>query len=139
VSPTWSLPPAQSWHLTFWPASNSTETVHRQVEVYAGGLPHLRDQTLESLESGYDLVRSRGKQRDAAVVRLVDVWGVLTLLPGQQRDYTRAEFARDLYLLDSSSVATAKSGRVLRWHASSGTRGSGTLATVAQTGQQQLY
>jgi hypothetical protein len=72
-------------------------------------------------------------------VRLVDVWSVLTLLPGQQRDYSRAEFARDLYLLDSSGVATGKSGRTLRWHASSGTRGSGTLATVAKTGQQQLY
>jgi hypothetical protein len=94
---------------------------------------------LESLESGYDLVRSRKHQREASVVRLVDVWDVLTLLPGQSRDYTRAEFARDLYLLDSSAVATAKSGRVLRWHASSGTRGSGTLATVAKTGQQQLY
>ena len=94
---------------------------------------------LESLESGYDLVRSQKQQRDGSVVRLVDVWGVLTLLPGQQRDYTRAEFARDLYLLDSSGVAKAKSGRVLGWHASSGTRGSGTLATVAQTGQQQLY
>lgn len=94
---------------------------------------------LKSLESGYDLVRSQGQQRDGAVVRLVDVWGVLTLLPGQQREYTRPEFARDLYLLDSSAVATAKSGRALRWHASTGTRGSGTLATVAQTGQQQLY
>ena len=93
---------------------------------------------LESLASGYDLARSQ-EQRDGAVVRLVDVWGVLTLLPGQQREYTRPEFARDLYLLDSSGVATAKSGRVLRWHASTGTRGSGTLTTVAQTGQQQLY
>lgn len=102
--------------------------------------PRFRPQPfLESLESGYDLVRAQRKQRDAAVVRLVDVWGVLTLLPGQSRDYTRAEFARDLYLLDSSAVATAKSGRVLRWHASSGTRGSGTLATVAKTGQRQLY
>jgi len=94
---------------------------------------------LESLATGYDLVRSREQLRDGAVVRLVDVWGVLTLLPGLQRDYTRPEFARDLYLLDSSGVTTARSGRLLRWHASSGTRGSGTLATVAQTGQQQLY
>jgi hypothetical protein len=94
---------------------------------------------LESMESGYDLVCSQKHHRDGAVVRLVDVWGVLTLLPGQQRDYTRAEFARDLYLLDSSGEATAKDGRVLRWHASSGTRGAGTLATVAKTGQQQLY
>lgn len=94
---------------------------------------------LESLARGYDLVRSQDQQRDGAVVRLVDVWQVLTLLPNQQRDYTRPEFARDLYLLDSSGVATAKSGRSLRWHASSGTRGSGTLATVASTGQQQRY
>lgn len=102
--------------------------------------PRFRPQPfLESLERGYDLVRSRGDRPDAAVVRLVDVWNVLTLLPGQQREYTRPEFARDLYLLDSSGEATAKSGRVLRWHASSGTRGSGALATVAKTGQQQLY
>jgi len=105
-----------------------------------GRPPRFRPQPfLESLASGYDLVRSQKQHRGGAVVRLVDVWGVLTLLPGQQRDYTRAEFARDLYLLDSSGIATTRSGRGLRWHASSGTRGSGTLTTVAQTGQQQLY
>ena len=93
---------------------------------------------LESLAAGYDLVRTQ-QQGDGAVVRLTDVWAVLTLLPGQQRDYTRPEFARDLYLLDSSRVRTAKSGRTVRWHASSGTRSTGTLTTVAQTGQQQLY
>lgn len=94
---------------------------------------------LESLASGYDLVRAREQVREGAVVRLADLWGVLTLLPGQQRDYARPEFARDLYLLDSSAARTTKSGRVLGWHASSGTRSSGTLTTVAQTGQQQLY
>jgi hypothetical protein len=83
-----------------------------------GRPPRFRPQPfLESLASGYDLVRSQK----------------------QHRDYTRSEFARDLYLLDSSGVAATKSGRVLRWHASSGTRSSGTLTTVAQTGQQQLY
>ena len=94
---------------------------------------------LDSLAAAYDLVRSREQQREGSVVRVVDIWAVLTLLPGQQRDYTRPEFARDLYLLDSSGVDTVKPGRRLRWHASSGTRGSGTLTTVAQTGQQQLY
>jgi hypothetical protein len=94
---------------------------------------------LESLASGYDLVRSREEARPGSVVRLVDIWGVLTLLPGAQRDYARPEFARDLYLLDSSGVTTTKSGRVAGWHASSGTRGTGTLTTVARSGQQQLY
>jgi hypothetical protein len=94
---------------------------------------------MESLVAGYDVVLSRGGHRQGSVARLVDIWAVLTLLPGAQRDYTRPEFARDLYLLDSSGVATTKSGRVARWHASTGTRGTGTLTTVARTGQQQLY
>lgn len=94
---------------------------------------------LESLAIGYDLVRSRDGTRAGSVVRLADIWGVLTLLPGAQRDYARPEFARDLYLLDSSGFATTKSGRAAGWHASSGTRGTGTLTTVARTGQQQLY
>lgn len=94
---------------------------------------------LESLEAAYDLVLAREGRPEGAVLRLVEAWGVLTLLPGQQRDYTKPEFARDLYLLDSSGVTTTKSSRTLRWQASSGTRGSGTLTTVAQTGQQQRY
>lgn len=94
---------------------------------------------LESLLAAYELVRSREEQRPGAVLRLVDVWDVLTLLPGQQREYTRPEFARDLYLLDSGGATRTASGRTLRWHASSGTRGKGTLTTVAQSGQQQLY
>ena len=74
------------------------------------------------------------------VVRLVDVYAVLTLLPGQTRDYTRAEFARDLYLLDQSGEErTGSDGRRLRWAASSGTRQAGVLTTVARSGQQQRY
>lgn len=94
---------------------------------------------LESLASGYDFVRARDDDREGAVVKLTEIWGVLTLMPGQSTSYTRPEFARDLYLLDSSGVHTTKTGRVLGWHASSGTRTSGTLTTVAQSGQQQRY
>lgn len=96
-------------------------------------------QLMESIAIGYDLVIARdGKKRDA-VVRLQDIWSVLTLLPGQTRSYTRQEFARDLYLLDQSDVSHAGDGRVLRWHASSGTRTAGVLTTVSRTGQRQLY
>jgi hypothetical protein len=89
--------------------------------------------------SGYALVVAQAGKKSDAVVRLVDVWSVLTLLPGQGREYTRPEFARDLYLLDQSGVGTTKDGRALRWHASSGTRTAGVLTTVARTGQQQRY
>lgn len=94
---------------------------------------------LESLASGYELVAGRAGKRPDAVVRLTDIWGALTLLPGQGKDYTRPEFARDLYLLDQSGVRQTRGGRMLRWHASSGTRTTGVLTTVARTGQQQRY
>ena len=97
------------------------------------------EQFLESLASGYELVVAQSGKKADAVVRLTDIWSVLTLLPGQGKDYTRPEFARDLYLLDQSNARQSKDGRVLRWHGSSGTRTAGVLTTVARTGQQQRY
>jgi hypothetical protein len=97
------------------------------------------EQFLESLASGYRLVVAQGGKKPDAVARLTEVWSVLTLLPGQAKEYTRQEFARDLYLLDQSGINKAKDGRTLRWHASSGTRNAGVLTTVARTGQQQRY
>jgi hypothetical protein len=95
---------------------------------------------LDSLRGAYELaVAGSGKSPDA-VVRLLDVWSVLTLLPGQSREYSKQEFARDLYLLDQSGVtSTARSPRVLRWAASTGTKTAGVLTTVARSGQQQRY
>jgi len=93
---------------------------------------------LESLASAYALLAA-GEGKADPVLRLDAVWAVLTLLPGQSRDYTRPEFARDLYQLDHSGVSTTKSGRTVRWHASSGTRGTGVLTTVAKSGKQQRY
>jgi hypothetical protein len=97
------------------------------------------DQFLESLARGYDLVVALARKKPGTIVRLVDIWAVLTLLPGQAKEYTRPEFARDLYLLDRNGALQAKDGRVLRFHASSGTRTAGVLNTVAQSGQRQTY
>jgi hypothetical protein len=97
------------------------------------------EQLLESIASGYDLVVAKGGKKPDAVVQLLDIWKVLTLLPGQARGYTRQEFARDLYQLDLSHVEKTKDGRLLRWHASSGTRTAGVLTTVSRTGQRQVY
>jgi hypothetical protein len=95
---------------------------------------------LDSLRGAYELVVARDGKKADAVVRVVDVWAVLTLLPGQSRDYTKQEFARDLYLLDQSGVTqTPRSPRQLRWSASTGTKGTGVLVTVARSGQQQRY
>jgi len=94
---------------------------------------------LASLVGAYDLVVAGQGKPPGAVVRLLDVYNALTLLPGQSRGYTRAEFARDLYLLDQSGETAGPGGRRLRWAASSGTRQAGVLTTVVMSGQQQRY
>lgn len=98
------------------------------------------DAFLESLAAGYDLVVAREQKAYNATVRLVDVYEVLTLMPGQAREYTKQEFARDLYLLDQSGATRTKSGREVSLPASTLTKGGvGVLMTVSKTGQQKLY
>ena len=98
------------------------------------------EQFLDSLRSGYELLVGSEDKKADGVVRLVDVWSVLTMLPGQRGNYSKQEFARDLYLLDQSGVtSTSRSPRELRWSASTGTKGAGVLVTVARSGQRQYY
>jgi len=95
---------------------------------------------LDSLRNAYELVVARDGKKPDAVVRLIDIWTVLTVLPGQSREYTKQEFARDLYLLDQSGrTTTSRSSRRLRWSASTGTKGAGVLTTVTRGGQQRRY
>jgi len=70
--------------------------------------------------------------------KLVDVHRVLTLLPGAARDYTRQEFARDLYLLDQSGVIDTKDGRRMSLPASALTRSSG-CSPPHPAGQTKVY
>lgn len=98
------------------------------------------DAFLDSLRAGYELVAAGERKKPDGVVRLVDIWSVLTMLPGQRGQYTKQEFARDLYLLDQTGVtSTPRSPRELRWSASTGTKGAGVLITVARSGQRQYY
>lgn len=94
---------------------------------------------IESLAAAYDLVVGTRNLRPGAPVKLVEVHRVLTLLPGAARDYTRQEFARDLYLLDQSGVVDTKDGRRMSLPASAMTRGGGLLTTVTRAGQRKLY
>lgn len=98
------------------------------------------DRILETLENAYGWVVERGGTRPwGAIVRLVDIWDVLTLLPGSARDYTKPEFARDLYLLDQSGKSVTKAGRELRFAGSTGTKTAGVLTTVAANGRPVSY
>jgi hypothetical protein len=94
---------------------------------------------LDSLRNAYELIAGRDGKKVDGIIRLVEIWGVLTILPGQGGRYSKQEFARDLYLLDQSGVtSTPRSPRRLRWSASTGTKGAGVLV-VSRSGQQQRY
>jgi hypothetical protein len=94
---------------------------------------------VESLAAAYEVEIKQRQLTDGDVVRLADLYRLLTMLPGARSDYSLPEFARDLYLTDQQGQAVTKSGRPLRWHASTGTKGAGALTTVGRTGQQQRY
>ena len=97
------------------------------------------DAFLESLATAYDVVVRRSGARLGATVKLAELYAVLTMLPDSSREYTKAEFARDLYLLDQSGAAgdTGRTGPP-----AAGQRadpGAGVFVTVARSGQEKVY
>jgi hypothetical protein len=87
------------------------------------------------------LVAKRGPdQLDAGLpVPLVDVYELMTLMPGAAREYSRQEFARDIYLLDRGGVTTTRRGYVVSFPASTGARSGAALRVVNENGQEKVY
>ena len=106
-------------------------------------------QFLEALHTVYlDIVRGDEtasrlmREKQGRVVSLARVYRLFTSLPGSEREYTNVDFARDLYLLDTSGVTTTKRGAVVSFPASSGTRSpkAGDVFTfVGPDGQDAQY
>jgi hypothetical protein len=98
---------------------------------------------LESLYEAYQKLDGAQKSKrlqSGRVVRLLDMYNLFTILPGQTREYTQLEFTRDIYLLDGSGVTRTKKGAVVSFPASTGTKSlTGTLSIVTQTGREKTY
>lgn len=101
------------------------------------------DAFLESLSQAYAVAgrdRTRKGRGEGSVISLAEIYELLTLLPGQSREYSRHEFARDLYLLDESGVRATRSGRAVHLHPARGTEPERRVfATVAQDGRLLRY
>lgn len=98
------------------------------------------------LESLYEVYRwlnplQRGLLvRTGRAVRLLQIYERLTILPGQSREYTKAEFARDIYLLDRSGVTKTRNGAVVDFPASTGTKTpSATIMVITESGREKTY
>jgi hypothetical protein len=91
------------------------------------------------LETLYRAYRVLSPRHDS-VERLARVYELLVLLPGQSREYSRQEFARDLYLLDRSGITRTTNGYVVSFPASTGTKSaSGVITAISESGQERRY
>ena len=63
-------------------------------------------------------------------VLLDEVFDVLTLHPEAKKSYGRADFARDLYVLETSQIKRTRRGAVVSFPAATGTKGSTKTFTV---------
>ncbi|MHB8992648.1 MAG: hypothetical protein ACYC66_13595, partial [Chloroflexota bacterium] len=95
---------------------------------------------LESLHRVYErIVAHRGKKY-GTVVRLKELYDWLTPRPGDTRDYTPQEFARDVYLLDQSGITETRDGARVSFPAATGTKNpAGAITVVTQGGQEKRY
>jgi hypothetical protein len=93
---------------------------------------------LDALETAYFHLTTM-RPGPPPIVRLVAIWDLLTLRPGSSSEYTKADFARDLTLLDESGVTMTTAGRLIRFSASSGTRTDGVLTAVGRDGRPHIY
>ncbi|MFN8635232.1 MAG: hypothetical protein U0893_15385 [Chloroflexota bacterium] len=98
---------------------------------------------LESLFAAYGyLARRHGPDQTGAghAEPLIDVYNLMTLAPGARGDYSRQEFARDVYLLDRGGVTTTRRGFVVSFPASTGARSAGSaMRVVTESGQEKVY
>jgi hypothetical protein len=97
---------------------------------------------LECLFTSYEILaaaKGKGTTINEFVVRLQDIYKMLTLLPGQNKNYTIQEFARDIYLLDKSRVNKTKRGFRMGFRASTGTKVGSPITVVTESGSEKKY
>ncbi len=83
--------------------------------------------------------RQRYLDGNGPPVQLIRLYELLTLFPGQEKEYSKADFTRDLYLIDRSGTSVSRDGRVeMSFHASTGTR-LNPLQIVDEGGHQRDY
>jgi len=98
---------------------------------------------LEALHTAYKKavqLKGKGLPISGTVISLLEIYELFTLLPGQSKEYSKQEFARDLYLLDRSGVSATRNGAKVSLPASTGTKiPSRTLSIINENGQEKLY
>ena len=101
---------------------------------------------LESLYTVYSGILNRedsGRlmKSTGIVVPLIKIYGLMTALPGANREYDRSDFARDIYMLDANGPRRTRRGATVSFPSSTGTRrkSSDLFTFVGPEGQSVEY
>jgi hypothetical protein len=99
---------------------------------------------LDSIHKAYVLlVKEAGPQSNLASIgpsiQLHRIYETLTLFPGQSREYSPQEFARDLYLLDKSGTTETSRGQVVDWSPARGASTPRQFKIVDEHGRERSY
>lgn len=96
---------------------------------------------LEALYSAWEYARHvgvKGKEADNDVS--VDrIYSVLVVAPGSAKEYSRQEFGRDLFLLESSGETRTKKGAEIHFSRATGTKAGKAITVVREDGRRVLY
>jgi hypothetical protein len=96
---------------------------------------------LEALYRAWEYARHRyaAGGNPANDVRVSELWAVLTVAPGSEKEYTKQDFGRDLYLLERSAVRETKAGDRVHFSRSTGTKETGAIVVSGQGGDRVVY
>jgi len=97
---------------------------------------------MEALYSAYKkAVASRGKDLFGtnAVIALMELYELFTLLPGQSKEYSKQEFARDIYLLHKSRIDTTKDGSKINLAAARSKLARKAITALTEEGEERYY
>ena len=96
---------------------------------------------IETLFAAYELLRAKDGLTSWIDQPLSQVYDILTLLPGSEKEYTLLDFTRDVYFLDTSGIAETKKGYELSLPASTASRErkAKLLPFVDRQGREKLY
>jgi len=91
---------------------------------------------LESIYTAYATLLAHQSEASGKPKKLMDIYRLLTLLPGQSKEYSQEDFARDIYLLEKSGVTTTNQGFV--WRLPPPSRAIG-LRLITEEGSERYY
>ncbi len=95
---------------------------------------------LESLYDAYKIAVEKRRKEAGTQIALAEIYALLTLLPGQSREYSRQEFARDLYLLDESGNSATRRGLTVNLHPARGSEADSRIfSIITKDGRVKQY